>query len=380
MRVLWFFVYAIGFMVGLPMLVLFLVQDRIGVMQWPPPPPVVQVSDPVWAVQGGAFVQPAVLLAAAGPVADIRAAIPGAEAAAAAAAADGSIAVAVSAQSMDSLPTALAALETMYRIQGLGRSPDGIRVSAFDGRMTGFQLRRDRRALLVLGPDEETAKKRLAGLPGLVGAATLVPVKAATARQMTWVATGVGLWALLQFFLFGRVASWAARVAPDPRIVPVGLEALKSRLMAINGLNVPFTVSPGRRPNELYVDWRYADAKWLDHMRVHGMRRSYRMVLRLDGGPHNVRVMERWSSLDWSAGGGPDLGRLSWKTHYGITFFHYAHERVFGLRIVNGRPTLNPTYAYTFNLQEMKQPVIEIIINAGWTYKPVITFFRPIGG
>ncbi|MGE3936183.1 MAG: hypothetical protein AB7F67_23170, partial [Rhodospirillaceae bacterium] len=85
-------------------------------------------------------------------------------------------------------------------------------------------------------------------------------------------------------------------------------------------------------------------------------------------------------SLDWSAGGGPDLGRLSWKTHYGITFFHYAHERVFGLQIVNGRPTLNPTYAYTFNLQEMKQPVIEVITNAGWTYKPVITFFRPIGG
>lgn len=35
---------------------------------------------------------------------------------------------------------------------------------------------------------------------------------------------------------------------------------------------------------------------------------------------------------------------------------------------------------YTFNLNEMKQPMIEIIRYAGWTFRPVITFFRPIGG
>jgi len=28
----------------------------------------------------------------------------------------------------------------------------------------------------------------------------------------------------------------------------------------------------------------------------------------------------------------------------------------------------------------MKQPMIEIIRHAGWNFRPVITFFRPIGG
>jgi hypothetical protein len=254
-----------------------------------------------------------------------------------------------------------------------------VRVSGLDV-MTGFELRRDRRVMLVLGTDEAVAKRRLAGLPPFTVQFQLDRRKVATREQFIYVGIGVLLWALLQVFLFGRVAAWAARVAPDPRVVPVGLEALKSRLMSINRLNVPFTVGPGRRPDELYVDWRYADATWMDHMRVHGLRRAQRLVLRLDGGPRNVRAMERWSALDWSAGGGTDAARLAWRTSYGITFFHYAHERVFGLQVVNGRPTVVPSYAYTFNLQEMKQPVIDVIANAGWTYRPVITFFRPIGG
>src|SRR5262249_45736534 len=141
---------------------------------------------------------------------------------------------------------------------------------------------------------------------------------------------------------------------------------------------VPFTVSAGKEPNELVVDWRYADATWTDLMRVHKMQRGYRLVLRLDGDAHNVRAMEQLSSLDLSAGA--TAASLDWETSYGINFFHYQHERVFGLQIKDGQLTLDPSYAYTFNLQELKQPIIDVIRSAGWEYRPVLTFFRPIGG
>ena len=66
-------------------------------------------------------------------------------------------------------------------------------------------------------------------------------------------------------------------------------ERVDVRLLALNEQNIPFAISRGKRDNEIVVDWRYADAKWLDLMRLHGMSRGYRLVLRLDEGAHNVR-------------------------------------------------------------------------------------------
>ena len=43
-------------------------------------------------------------------------------------------------------------------------------------------------------------------------------------------------------------------------------------------------------------------------------------------------------------------------------------------------PSLDLSYAYTFDSRELKQPVIEAIHDAGWEYRPVVTFVRAIGG
>jgi hypothetical protein len=191
---------------------------------------------------------------------------------------------------------------------------------------------------------------------------------------------GIFVWAGLQFFIFGRVASWAGQVPAVPGVEPVAAETLMQRLLGINEQDVPYTIKRGSRANEIVVDWRYADAKWLDLMRVHGMTKGYRLVLRFDEGAHNVRAQDRYASFDWSAGRGLDLVNLNWKMSLGITFYEYRHERVFGLQFRGGKPTFDLSYAYTFNLNELKQPMIEIIRRSGWNFRPVITFFRPIGG
>jgi hypothetical protein len=188
------------------------------------------------------------------------------------------------------------------------------------------------------------------------------------------------VWAGLQFFIFGRVASWASQISAVPDVEPVSVETLMQSLLAINEQDVPYMIKRGSRPNEIVVDWRYADAKWLDLMRVHGMSKGYRLVLRFDEGAHNVRAQDRYASFDWSAGRGPDLLSLDWQMSLGITFYEYRHERVFGLQFRDGKPTFDLSYAYTFDLNELKQPMIEIVRHAGWNFRPVITFFRPVGG
>jgi hypothetical protein len=191
---------------------------------------------------------------------------------------------------------------------------------------------------------------------------------------------GIFVWAGMQFFIFGRVATWVSAVPAVPGIQPVAAETLMQSLLFINEQDVPYTIKRGKHRNELVVDWRYADATWLDLMRVHGMKKGYRLVFRFDEGAHNVRAQDRYASFDWSAGRGPDLLSLDWKVWLGITFYEYQHERVFGLQFKDGKPTFDLSYAYTFNLNELKQPMIEIIRHSGWNFRPVISFFRPVGG
>lgn len=191
---------------------------------------------------------------------------------------------------------------------------------------------------------------------------------------------GIFFWAGMQFFIFGRLASWAGGEPAIADVPPVTKDVLMSRLLALNEQNIPFAISRGKRDNEIVVDWRYADAKWLDLMRLHGMSKGYRLVLRFDEGAHNVRAQDRYASFDWSAGRGSNLLSLKWNISLGITFYEFKYERVFGLQFKDGKPTFDLSYAYTFDLNELKQPIIEIVRHSGWNFRPVITFFRPIGG
>jgi hypothetical protein len=374
-RIAIFFLYAFGFMIGLPALVLYLVQRAIGPLQYPPPPAV--TWGPAWFEVKDGFKDPNRLLAPEGPVIDLRQVIPYADAGAASVNTDGTLMAAASFKTAADADRGLADLSRQYGLEQIERMREGWRVSA-RGMMWGRVLRDERRVLIALGTQEDAALRRLAATPGLTMKPGAGSGKQPSKAQLIAVFGGVMAWVVLQFFLFGRVASWAGGVPAAPGAAPIAIEELRTRLMAVNGLNVPFTVSPGSRPNELYVDWRYADAAWFDLMRVHKMSRAYRLVLRLDAAVHNVRAMEQMSSLDLSAG--VSAARLDWKTSYGINFVHYHHERMFGLQIRNGQLTLEPSYAYTFDVQELKHPIIDVIRNAGWEFRPVITFFRPIGG
>jgi hypothetical protein len=86
---------------------------------------------------------------------------------------------------------------------------------------------------------------------------------------------------------------------------------------------------------------------------------------------HTVRATDYVASFDWSAGRGG--ANLEWKTGFGIVFFQYEHQRVFGLQLdEQGRFKPELSYAYTFNLQEMKSPLIEAVTRAGWNWRPTV--------
>lgn len=145
---------------------------------------------------------------------------------------------------------------------------------------------------------------------------------------------------------------------------------MREHLLSINSLDVPFGIETGRNDREIVATWRYADAKWIDHARAHGMRRIHRIVLELDEATRKARATDFATSYDWSAGRGG--AGLNWKFMTGIVFFQYEHQRVFGLQLDHqGRFKPALSYSYTFNLQEMKAPLINAVTKSGWTWQPV---------
>ncbi len=369
-----FFAYMFGFVIALPGLVLFLVQRQIGPLQWPPPP--AYMVDAGWYMdKHDNFTNPRRLLGADRDVVRLTGLLSWAEDAVAAVNTDGTLAAAARFAEARGTEAGIATLLQQYGITRREPGPQGDRLT---GAMSGVLRHDANRLQVVLGMDAAAVERRLAAVAPFAMVANPAARKLPSKGQLVACFVGVLGWALLQFFIFGRVASWVGMTEPAPDTPPVAAAVLEERLMALNRLDVPFTIRRGDRPNELIADWRYADAKWVDLMRVNGITRVHRLTLRLDEGPHNVRAMDSAAATDWSAGrGGADL---RFKAEVGITFFAYERGGVLGLQIKDGRLTLDPVYAWRFNLQDLKGPVVEVITASGWSYKPVITFFRPIGG
>jgi hypothetical protein len=183
----------------------------------------------------------------------------------------------------------------------------------------------------------------------------------------------IGITAVLLLLAAGwffRGSSWAATSLPDPATPAQSAAEVRRRLLAVNALDVPYTITEDDR-GRIVVTYRFADARWVDLARAHGMRRTHRILLEFDESSHSVRPTEQHATLDWSAGA--DGGSVRWSATAGIIFFQQEHTRVFGLQVgKDGRFTPQLSYAYTFNLQEMKAPFIQAVLGAGWRWRPVI--------
>jgi hypothetical protein len=170
-------------------------------------------------------------------------------------------------------------------------------------------------------------------------------------------------------FWFFKGSAWAARIEGAPVAWPAAEETLRRDLIAVNSRDVPTEVTQ-RADGTIEINWRYADARWFDLMRVHQMKRAHRLVLSLDERSHTVRVTDYMSAFDASAS--PSDLRLNWKTASGIQFFDMSHQRVFGAQLgPDGKPTGDMSKAYTFDLQALKGPVIDAVTQAGWRWQPV---------
>jgi hypothetical protein len=184
-------------------------------------------------------------------------------------------------------------------------------------------------------------------------------------------AAGLAGYVLLVGVYFLRGASWASSSPAPEGLAPVGVAELRTRLEALSDVDVPFVIEATADPEELIAIWRYGDARWFGPGRVHGSGRAHRIKLRLDAASHIVYASDYTAEYRWSAGGSG--AQLQWKAARGITFFHRERRRTFGVEVDScGRPKLQSSYSYTFDVLEMKSPLIDVVSRSGWTWRPVV--------
>lgn len=276
---------------------------------------------------------------------------------------------------------------SMYRVAPtLDRG--GVEVHGVRGLGGGLvQLRRSGAALLVVTAlSEPGLAARVASLPLLQAASVaggsgplptagepLLPalqplVRLFRGSVVLQIAGVLAMVALAAWWFFAGSA-WAARVPAEDGAVPLPAAALKARLLAVNQAEVPMQVD-ALPDGRVAVTWRYADARFVDFSHAHRMVRTHRLLLRIDEAARRVSVTEQSTELDARAGLGG--ASLRWRTALGIGFFQVDHRRVFGLQFgPDGRPTGDLSYAWRFNLNELKAPFIAAVTAAGWSWQPV---------
>jgi len=51
-----------------------------------------------------------------------------------------------------------------------------------------------------------------------------------------------------------------------------------------------------------------------------------------------------------------------------------------GIIVRDGLPAIGTAYEYTFSHAELKNPVVNIVVQSGWQYRPVMFISRLLGG
>ena len=146
---------------------------------------------------------------------------------------------------------------------------------------------------------------------------------------------------------------------------------LVERLLALNDSDHPWILRRGPEA-DLVAEWKYADASWWGVLGKAGMTRAYRLRLYLDEARHQCGALDELGTVDWSA------GLLSApKVHFARSFFRGIQlvkvER--GVAYGFGTPTgggAGKVLDYRFDISEVKQPVIDAVCAAGWTFQPIL--------
>jgi hypothetical protein len=159
---------------------------------------------------------------------------------------------------------------------------------------------------------------------------------------------------------------------PEEGTPQLGVDEVRSRLLAIAHDQVPFTVEAGGggKEGDVVVQWRIVDAAWYEIFAKAKLEKVHRILIVLDEGEHEARVLEEAWEVSWTAGL-PTLSASAEKFQ-GRTMGTKSFGTAYGWKGVDPLD-YGKVYEYRFDVSEMKDPLSTVVTQSGWTWVPVTT-------
>ncbi|MGW6140247.1 hypothetical protein ACWFRM_39750 [Streptomyces sp. NPDC055144] len=155
---------------------------------------------------------------------------------------------------------------------------------------------------------------------------------------------------------------------PDAGVTPRPAGEVRSALLAINGSDVPYVVrngTPAERA-DLVAEWRVLEPAWRTFFSRSQLNRTLKTRMRLDAESHEVRALDEQWEVAW-VGDTPRLARSREYSRGQVTTVSRQWEVQRG---PDGR--LHKTEVFRFDPAEMKVPLQDVVLGAGWTWRGVV--------
>ena len=222
--------------------------------------------------------------------------------------------------------------------------------------------------LFIAEARDGPALAALVAASGAGGMSVTSPLQPPVVLATLFVGAALLFVALISGLIFLVLRGTAVRPPPGTPAVPA--VELTHRLLGLNAARLPWSLRTGPEA-DIVAEWKYADASWWGVLAKSGMKKSYRLRLFFDEARRRCGALDEFGEIDWSAG-----LMAAPRIHYSRSFFRgiqlvrRQREVVYGLQTPTGQP--GKVVDYTFDIDEVKQPVIAAVIAAGWTYQPIL--------
>ena len=156
---------------------------------------------------------------------------------------------------------------------------------------------------------------------------------------------------------------------PPSDIAPVPTGELKEKIFGLGGEKIPFKITDSDK-TDILVELKVVDAQWYEIFAKASLKKTYQIYLLLDDAEKEVRALEKIGEVSWKKG----IPRISYakSSFQGRTIAH----KEFGTSYAFKEPkpsSFGKVYEYSFDVNDVKDPIIEIITSSGWSYVPVTT-------
>lgn len=153
---------------------------------------------------------------------------------------------------------------------------------------------------------------------------------------------------------------------PPKGTAQLDVSDVEAAILAVNRDTAPFKITKCEDGScDFLAEWKIVDAKWYTIFAKAGLKKVFRIKMRVDPETHEIRAKDEEFTVEWRAGvPSLSLAVSGFKGQKNEVSFGTAYA--FTEEFKPGQ-----VYNYRFSTAEIKKPLQQAVLECGWTWKAV---------